>query len=82
MEGIETTAVTVSDERLESLSGLLLAERYRLESVRARGAFCVVYHAQDVLLRRPLIIKVTSQDQAPVFGAPSTRAISISWPAW
>ncbi len=82
MEGIETTAVTVSDERLENLSGLLLAERYRLESVRARGAFCVVYHAQDVLLRRPLIIKVTSQDQAPVYREALNATAGLSYPAF
>jgi serine/threonine-protein kinase len=82
MEGIETTAVTVSDERLESLSGLLLAERYQLGSVRASGAFCVVYHAQDVLLRRPLIIKVASQDQAPIYREALNATAGLSYPAF
>lgn len=82
MEGAETTPVTVSDERLESLGGLLLAERYQLGAVRANGALCVVYDAQDVVLRRPLAIKVASQEQASVYREALNATAGLSYPAF
>ncbi|HEX8730068.1 MAG TPA: protein kinase [Ktedonobacterales bacterium] len=82
MEGAETTPVTVSDERLESLGGLLLAERYQLGALRARGALCVVYDAQDVVLRRPLAIKVASQEQASIYREALNATAGLSYPAF
>lgn len=82
MEGDETTPVTVRDERLESHSGLLLAERYQIGAVRANGAFCVVYDAQDVVLRRPLAIKVAAQEQASVYREALNATAGLSYPAF
>ena len=82
MEGAETTPVTVSDERLESLGGLLLAERYQLGTLRARGALCVVYDAQDVVLRRPLAIKVAALEQASIYREALNATAGLSYPAF
>lgn len=82
VEEDETTAVTVRDERRDGLSGLLLAERYQLGAMRATGAFCVVYDAQDVVLRRTVTVKVASLDQAQLYRDALNATAGLSYPAF
>lgn len=78
----ETIAVTVRDERLNALSGLLLAERYQLGPMRATGALCVVYDAQDVVLRRAVAIKVALLDEARLYREALNATAGLSYPAF
>ncbi len=70
------------DERLEGLSGKSLADRYRLTRVRARGSFCVVYEAEDDVLRRPVAVKVAHVEQADVYRGALAATASLSHPAF
>lgn len=81
-EGDETTAVTVRDERLDALSGLLLAGRYQLGPMRATGALCVVYDAQDVVLRRAVAIKVARLEEAQRYHEALNATAGLSYPAF
>lgn len=50
--------------RRDPLLGRLLGERYRIESVVARGGMSVVYRAIDDRLQRPVAVKVLSEPYA------------------
>lgn len=76
------TPVVVSDEGLSNLSGLRLASRYQLGDVRAHGALCVVYDAQDAVLRRPVTIKVTSMESAAPYQEALAASAGLSYPAF
>ncbi len=45
-------------ERLENLVGQVLDARYQLHTVIGAGGSAVVFYAQDILLRRPVAIKM------------------------
>ncbi len=70
------------DVRLEGLSGKSLADRYRLTRVRARGSFCVVYEAEDDVLRRPVAVKAADIEQAGVYREALTSTAGLSHPAF
>lgn len=57
-------------------TGLRLAQRYQLVTRLARGALASVYQAQDLVLRRPVAIKVVGREYIEsyqtAFGASST----------
>lgn len=74
--------MTVRDERLDALSGLLLSGRYQLGPMRATGALCVVYDAQDVVLRRAVTIKVASLEEAQLYRGALNATAGLSYPAF
>ncbi|HEX5569979.1 MAG TPA: protein kinase, partial [Ktedonobacterales bacterium] len=74
--------MTVRDERLDALSGLLLAGRYQLGPMRATGALCVVYDAQDVVLRRAVAIKVARLEEAQRYREALNATAGLSYPAF
>lgn len=55
-------------ERLESLVGQLLDARYQLHSVIGAGGSAVVFFAEDMLLHRPVAIKMLRSTAAPEEG--------------
>ncbi len=81
-EGDVATPVVVSDERLDSLSGQWLASRYQLGELHAHGALCVVYDAQDVVLQRPVAIKVAPVELADAYRAALDATAGLSYPAF
>ena len=82
VEGAVATPVTVSDARLDSLSGLELVGRYQLGELRAEGAFCVVYDAHDRELKRVVAVKVAALEQAAVYREALNVTAGLSYPAF
>ncbi|MDE3229506.1 MAG: protein kinase, partial [Chloroflexota bacterium] len=81
--GYEVVATVVaSDEQLAQLSGAQLAERYRLGPVCGQGALCVVYAADDMLLRRPVAVKVCPLEAAGAYREALEASSSLSYPAF
>jgi hypothetical protein len=74
--------VTVSDARLDTLSGLELVGRYQLGELRAAGAFCVVYDAHDRELKRVVAVKVAAPEQAAVYREALNATAGLSYPAF
>ncbi len=74
--------MTVSDARLDTLSGLELVGRYQLGARRAAGAFCVVYDAHDRELKRMVAVKVAAQEQAAVYREALNATAGLSYPAF
>ncbi|HEX8732630.1 MAG TPA: protein kinase [Ktedonobacterales bacterium] len=74
--------VVASDEQLAQLSGAQLAERYRLGPTCGRGALCVVYAADDTLLRRPVAVKVCPLEDAGAYREALEASGSLSYPAF
>jgi serine/threonine protein kinase len=74
--------VTVSDERLDALSGRQLAGRYQLGELRATGAYCVVYDGQDAVLARPVAIKVAPIEGADAYREALNATAGLSYPAF
>ena len=74
--------VVASDEQLEQLGGAQLAERYQLGPICGRGALCVVYAADDTLLRRPVAVKVCAQEVADIYREALDASGALSYPAF
>ncbi|HEY7851109.1 MAG TPA: protein kinase [Ktedonobacterales bacterium] len=74
--------MTVSDERLDALSGRQLAGRYQLGELRATGAYCVVYDGQDAVLARPVAIKVAPIEGADAYREALNATAGLSYPAF
>lgn len=70
------------DVRLEGLTGKSLADRYRLTKVRARGSYCVVYEADDDVLRRSVAVKVAELEQADAYREAFVVTAGLSHPAF
>jgi serine/threonine protein kinase len=52
---------------VQTHTGLLLGERYRLEDLLARGALCQVYRGTDDVLHRPVAIKSVAPEHAEAY---------------
>lgn len=74
--------MTVSDERLQMLSGLELVDRYQLGDLHATGAFCVVYRAYDKVLKRSVAVKVATLAQAAVYREALNAIAGLSYPTF
>lgn len=82
VEGDVATPVVVNDERLSNLSGQWLVSRYQLGSVRAHGALCIVYDAQDTVLQRPITVKVSPLELAEPYREALAASAGLSYPAF
>ncbi|HEX8983621.1 MAG TPA: protein kinase [Ktedonobacterales bacterium] len=69
-------------ERLEGLTGKSLADRYRLTRACARGSYCVVYEAEDDVLRRSVAVKVAELEQAGAYREAFVVTAGLSHPAF
>jgi len=61
---------TVKDEGAQRLVGRVLDGRYAITGVLARGGMGVVYEADDVLLDRPVVVKVVAPDSSDPSSGP------------
>ena len=77
---METTAGPISGDAAPSLLGRLMDDRYRLDSVIARGGMATVFLATDTRLDRPVAVKVMHRALAedPEFVARFTREAKAS----
>jgi serine/threonine-protein kinase len=77
---METTAGPMSEDAVPTLVGRLLDDRYRLDSVIARGGMATVYLATDTRLDRTVAVKVMHRALAddPEFVARFTREAKAS----
>jgi beta-lactam-binding protein with PASTA domain len=77
---METTAGPMSEDAAPTLVGRLLDDRYRLDSVIARGGMATVYLANDTRLDRTVAVKVMHRALAddPDFVARFTREAKAS----
>lgn len=76
-------AVTERDERLDSLSGLWLANhRYQLGGFRAAGALCAVYDGLDDVLSRAVAIKVAPLSSVDTYQEALITTAGLSYPAF
>ncbi len=74
--------MVVSDARDDNLTGLLLAGRYELGGVHARGALCAVYQAHDTVLMRTIAVKAPPTSVAPAYREALEATGSLSYPAY
>ncbi|HZC05993.1 MAG TPA: protein kinase [Ktedonobacterales bacterium] len=74
--------MTGSDERLDALRGQSLADRYQLGDIRAHGALSIVYNGTDVILQRPVAIKVTPLERASAYREALNATAALSYPAF
>ena len=77
---METTAGSIPGDAVPPLVGRLLDDRYRLDSVIARGGMATVFLATDTRLDRPVAVKVMHRALAedPEFVARFTREAKAS----
>ena len=64
-----------------NLQGSTLYNRYKLDGELARGALCVVYRGQDIVLRRSVVVKALPADLAPVYRASLHTTAAFTHPA-
>src|SRR5258708_23122013 len=64
-----------------NLQGSTLYNRYKLDGELARGALCVVYRGQDIVLRRSVVVKALPADLAPVYRASLQTTAAFTHPA-
>lgn len=70
------------DRRVRDLSGLWLGGRYTLTSLRAMGALCAVYNAQDAVLERAVVVKVIPPALVSVYEETLATAAPLAHPAF
>lgn len=74
--GWEVVAGSVTAGSDVQFSGMQLARRYALSDEMAPGALCRIIRGNDLMLRRPVIVKAVPPDQAEVYQA-ALRATSM-----
>jgi eukaryotic-like serine/threonine-protein kinase len=61
--------------------GLKLAERYQVAELLSEGGLCAVYRGQDLVLRRPIVVKVAPPPHVESYRAALRLTSSFAHPA-
>jgi Protein kinase domain len=71
----------VAVDSSEGHLGLELVERYQLTEELARGALCMVYRGNDVILRRPVAVKAVPPELRETYRASLVATTTLVHPA-
>ena len=81
MDGRDDVAGSVTAGSDVQFSGIQLARRYALSDEMAPGALCRIIRGDDLMLRRPVVVKAVPSDQAEVYLAALRASSMLTHPA-
>jgi hypothetical protein len=65
----------------QSHSGLLLAERFQLGEIMGHGDISTIYHGQDTILQRPIVVKVVPPEYIAAYQEALQVTSELTYPA-
>jgi hypothetical protein len=81
MDGREDVAGSVTAGSDVQFSDMQLARRYALSDEMAPGALCRIIRGDDLMLRRPVVVKAVPPEQAEVYMAALRATSALTHPA-